>query len=373
MLNGILVAMNLRKKEMNMSISVNLPSFTIGPDAYDDIKKYAGFAGEKVAIIGGETALEKALPRLKPAIQAAGLTITAIEWYGGEASYSNIDRLATLDQVQAADMIFAVGGGRAIDTGKTVSAKLEKPIFTFPTIASNCAPTSAVCVLYNDDHESAGSYRLHAPAVHSFADSTIIAEAPEQYIWAGIGDAISKEVEVSFSAEGRELAYNNTIGVHIVQGANQRVLKNGLAALEAAKAHQESPAIDNILFEILGTTSYTSVLVDHDYNGHFAHSFYYGVTVLPQGERHLHGEIVSYGVLIVLQLAKKYDELKVIRDFMISVGLPTSLKALEIESDEDLKTVLDKAFTLDHIQTSPFEINRQMVEDAIQEVEKLNQ
>ena len=58
---------------------------------------------------------------------------------------------------------------------------------------------------------------------------------------------------------------------------------------------------------------------------------------------------------------------------MISGGLPTSLKALEIESDEDLKTVLDKPFTLDHIQTSPFEINRQMVEDAIQEVEKLNQ
>lgn len=113
--------------------------------------------------------------------------------------------------------------------------------------------------------------------------------------------------------------------------------------------------------------------MDHDYNGHFAHSFYYGVTVLPQGERHLPGEIVSYGVLIVLQLAKEYDELKEIRDFMISVGLPTSLEALEIESDEDLKTVLDKAFTLDHIQTSPFEINRQMVEDAIQEVEKLKQ
>lgn len=97
MLNGILIAMNLRKKEMNMSISVNLPSFTIGPDTYDDIKKYAGFAGEKVAIIGGETAIEKALPRLKPAIEEAGLIITAIEWYGGEASYSNIDRLAALD------------------------------------------------------------------------------------------------------------------------------------------------------------------------------------------------------------------------------------------------------------------------------------
>jgi len=143
---------------MNMSISVNLPSFTIGPDAYDDIKKYAGFVGEKVAIIGGETALEKALPRLKPAIQAAGLSITTIEWYGGEASYSNIDRLVALDQVQAADMIFAVGGGRAIDTGKTVSAKLEKPIFTFPTIASNCAPTSA--------NQRVHTGYMHRPYIH---------------------------------------------------------------------------------------------------------------------------------------------------------------------------------------------------------------
>ena len=69
---------------MNMSISVNLPSFTIGPDAYDDIKKYAAFAGEKVAIIGGETALGKALPRLKPAIEEAGLIITAIECFGAK-------------------------------------------------------------------------------------------------------------------------------------------------------------------------------------------------------------------------------------------------------------------------------------------------
>lgn len=355
-----------------MSLSVNLPSFTIGPDAYQEIKKYTGFIGEKVAIIGGKTVLEKSLPRLQPEIEKCGLTITAIEWYGGEASYSNIEHLVSLEQVQAADMIFAIGGGRAIDTGKTVADKLDKPVFTFPTIASNCAPTSAVCVLYHDNHESAGSYRLDMPAVHSFADSTIIAQAPEKYIWAGIGDAISKEVEATFSAEGRELAYKNTLGVHIVQGTNQRIMENGLAAIEAAKAHKESLAIDNILFEILVTTSYTSVLVDHDYNGHFAHSFYYGVTVLPQGKNHLHGEIISYGVLIVLQLAKQFDQLKAIRDFMISVGLPTSLKSLSIESDEDLRIILDKAFTLDHIETSPFPIDRKMVEDAIREVEKLN-
>lgn len=355
-----------------MSITVNLPSFTIGPDAYDAIKEYASFSGKTVAIIGGQTALEKSLPRLKPAIEAANLTITTIEWYGGEASYTHIDRLSNIAQVQVADMIFAVGGGRAIDTGKTVGDKLKKPVYTFPTIASNCAPTSAVCILYHDNHESAGSYRLAAPAVHAFADSTIIAEAPERYLWAGIGDDLSKEVEATFSAEGRNLAYKNMMGVHIVQGANQRIMENGFEALEAAKAQIPSPAINNIVYEILGTTSYTSVLVDHAYNGHFAHSFYYGLTVLPQAEKHLHGEIVSYGVLIVLQLAKKYDQLNELRNFMISVGLPTSLKALSIDSNHDLKLVLDKALTMDHIETSPFKINRAMIEESIHEVEKLN-
>lgn len=355
-----------------MSLSVNLPSFTIGPDAYDEIGKYAGFAGNTVAIIGGKTALEKSLARLELAIKDAGLEITTTEWYGGEASYSNIDRLAELAEVQAADMIFAVGGGRAIDTGKTVAGKLAKPIFTFPTIASNCAPTSAVAVLYHDNHESAGSYRLDAPAVHAFADSTIIAEAPAEYIWAGIGDAISKEVEASFSAQDRELAYKNQMGVHIVQGTNDRVIQYGVEALEAAKAHQESVAIDNILLEILGTTSYTSVLVDHDYNGHFAHSFYYGVTSLPQGKDHLHGEIVSYGVLIVLELAKQFDKLQTLRNFMLEVGLPTSLKDLDITSEEDLSLVIDKALAKDHIDVSPYPISREMIEEAIQTVENMN-
>ncbi|RPA55905.1 iron-containing alcohol dehydrogenase family protein [Aerococcus agrisoli] len=355
-----------------MSLSVNLPSFTIGPDAYDEIGKYAGFAGNTVAIIGGETALAKSLDRLKPAIEKAGLTITTIEWYGGEASYGNIDRLVALEDVAKADMIFAVGGGRAIDTGKTVADNLSKPVFTFPTIASNCAPTSAVCILYYDNHESAGSYRIDAPAVHAFADTTIIAEAPEQYIWAGIGDALSKEVEASFSAQGRDLAYKNAMGVHIVQGTNERLMANGVEALAAAKKHELSPAIDNVILEILGTTSYTSVLVDHAYNGHFAHSFYYGVTVLPQGEKHLHGEIVSYGVLVVLQLAGETERLTRLRNFMIEVGLPTSLAALDITTEEDLALVLDKAMTTDHVDVSPFPIDRPMIEDAIKAVEALN-
>ena len=40
-------------------------------------------------------------------------------------------------------------------------------------------------------------YSYHkAPAIHTFINTKIIAESPEKLMWAGIGDALSKEYEV---------------------------------------------------------------------------------------------------------------------------------------------------------------------------------
>ncbi len=52
-------------------------------------------------------------------------------------------------KVIAADMLFLVGGGRAIDEGKEIATILDKPHFTFPTLAStNCAPVTEIAVFY---------------------------------------------------------------------------------------------------------------------------------------------------------------------------------------------------------------------------------
>ena len=45
--------------------------------------------------------------------------------------------------------MFAVGGGKAMDTVKVVAIELDdKPFFTIPTIASTCAATSEVAAVY---------------------------------------------------------------------------------------------------------------------------------------------------------------------------------------------------------------------------------
>lgn len=119
-----------------------------------------------------------------------------------DATYENVERLKNNKKVNEADMIFAVGGGRSIDTNKVLSDKLNKPLFTFPTIASNCAPITKISVMYNEDHTFKDYYFPKRSPLHCFINTKIISEAPTKFIWAGIGDALSKEFECTFSSKG---------------------------------------------------------------------------------------------------------------------------------------------------------------------------
>ena len=134
-----------------MANTVFLPSYSIGGDAYKEIANICAPYGTKAVVIGGKTAISKAKQALLDAIAGTDVEITDFIWYGGDSTYANINMLAQNPKFQAADMVFAVGGGRAIDTCKTLCDMKDKPVFSFPTIASNCAPVTAVCVIYDDE------------------------------------------------------------------------------------------------------------------------------------------------------------------------------------------------------------------------------
>lgn len=122
----------------------------------------------------------------------------------GEASSEAVDELEQNEIVKNADMIFCLGGGKAIDTGKLLAHRMNKPYFTFPTIASTCACNSALGIYYYPNHEFRTFFRVDRPPVHIFISTKVIAEAPAAFLWAGIGDGMSKETEVRFSARGRD-------------------------------------------------------------------------------------------------------------------------------------------------------------------------
>ena len=327
--------------------SVNLPSYTIGDGCYKEIPHVTRFYGKTAVVIGGKIAMSKAKDKILEGIKDSDVEILDFIWYGGDSTYENGNALIAMDVVKKADMIFAVGGGRACDTCKYVANEMDKPLFCFPTVASNCASVTAISVIYNPD----GSFREYyypKNANHTFIESSIIADSPEELLWAGIGDALSKECEAVFSSKEDELSHTPMMGVQLSKICTTPLVEYGKKALDDLRANKVSYELEQVALDIIISTGLVSNMVSaapkYYYNSSLAHCVYYGSTVTEGGEKHLHGEIVSLGVLCLLTFEKAYEERERIAKFNLSMGLPVCFEDIEITED-DFDAMAEKAMT----------------------------
>lgn len=325
--------------------TVNLPSYTVGEGCYSEIARKARFLGKNAVVIGGKTAMQKAKDKLLKGIQGTDVTISDFIWYGGNSTYENGDMLCAMDAVKHADIIFGVGGGRACDTAKYVADQLDKPLFSFPTIASNCAAVTAISVMYHPDG-SLRDYYFPKLADHTFIETSIIADSPEKLLWAGIGDALSKECEAVFGSSETELSHTPMMGVTLSHVCTEPLLKYGKKALQDIREKRVSPELQEVSLDIIVSTGIVSNLVTHlpeyYYNSCLAHCFYNGFTLTAAGERHLHGEVVAFGSMVQLKYAGNQALFERVAEFNLSIGLPVCLADVEV-TDQDLETIADRA------------------------------
>lgn len=356
---------------MSQSYSLYLPSYTIGPDCYKEIPAVVKRYGKKIVLVGGKTALSVATEAIKEGIAGSDLEIIGSEWFGGDATYENVAMLMEKEVVQKADMIFGVGGGRAADCCKVLADKMGKPLFNFPTLASNCASSTALCVMYKPDGSMAGYYYRPRCCDHVFINTKIIAESPVELFWAGIGDAMSKEFEVKLATRGVNLFHTPLLGQAIACACANPLLQYGKQALEDCRNNVESKAISETALDIIITTGMVSNLViggtDYYYNASLAHCFYNAYTKLPQAHKHLHGEVVSFGVLVLLTCDEDPDRDKIAK-FHKELGLPVTLAEIEV-SPEDIEVILDDCpHHLDWSKT-PYEVSRERFKKAIYDMD----
>lgn len=350
-----------------------LPAWTVGPDAYKNVYNVVRFFGKSAAVIGGKTALEKGYAKLAEALEGTGFELSEPIVYGENATYENVDRLAAMDAVKNADVIFGMGGGRAVDTCKAVADKVDKPLFTFPTISSNCAPVTALGVFYNLDDTFKSYYYATRCPMHTFIDTQIIAEAPAKLLWAGIGDALSKECEIELCSRDRELVHTPLMGRTIAGCCTDPLVKYGKAALEECEANIAGDALTQCALCIIVSTglaaNFTTTENDYYYNSSLAHAVYYGATMVPaSGKNHLHGEIVSFGVLTLLTYDKNFERRDEILAFNHSVGLPITLADIEI-TEADLDAVADKAETTVEWTSSKYTFTKESFKQAMRDVD----
>ena len=354
--------------------NITFTGYSIGSglDTFTKLGECCEIYGKKVVVIGGERAMAALRDVLDEAIKSTNLEILAYEWFGGVASYENGERLLTLDTVKNADMIFAAGGGKAIDCSKYVAMKLAKPLFTFPTIAATCAATTAIAAMYHPNGVMKDVFIGPRPAIHCFINLEILANAPQIYLWAGIGDTLAKYTEVPFCARGMNLSNNDALGTVMSEMSGTPLIKYGAGALDSVKNKKTSFELEQVALAVIVTTGMISYLIDVNLNSGMAHAIFYGMTSLSQiEERHLHGEVVSYGVLCMLIMDGQMEKLKEIYDFMKSVNLPTKLADIEV-SVEELDITLDSAVTKYDIEVGPYKITKEMMYKAIMDLEEYN-
>lgn len=347
-----------------------LPSYTVGEEAYKEVKNICEKYGRKVVFIGGKIALEKASNLVRKELENSNFEILDELWFGGEASYENAEKLKANKAVQEADMVFAFGGGKCCDTCKVVTGDLKKPLFTFPTIAATCASITKVAAIYFPNGTFKEVYFKETPPEHVFINTKIIAEAPVKYLWAGIGDTLAKGYEPEFCSRNKEISFSDNFGVTMSKLCKESLIQYGEKALKDCEKNLVSVELEKTILTIIVTTGIVSNYLEMCYNSGVAHAVCYGFsTVKSVEEKHLHGELVSYGVLVLLAMDNKYEEIKKLLPLYRNINLPTTYKKFNLELNE-MDGVFDKASSVKDIEVSAYEVTREMIYKAVLDLEK---
>lgn len=355
------------------SYSVYFANYSIGTDVYEQVPEVCEPFGSRILLIGGEKALGAAQKLLKDAIAGSKLEIVDTVLFGEDCTYAGINRFAEHARACKADMVFGMGGGKALDTAKGAAYRAGLPVFTFPTIAATCAATTALSVVYGEDGNFDSFYFYERPARHCFINMEVLAAAPAEYLRAGMGDTIGKYFECHFSARGDQLSHSSAMGREISNLCYGPLLEHGAQALRDCKEGKTSYALEQAVLAVIVSTGMVSLMVLDDYNCAIAHSVYYGLVLLPGFEEHyLHGDVVAYGVLVQLAVDGQKEELLRLREFLTELGIYTTLRQMHVKLDRvELKEVLREIVTGPDMEHIPYKVTEDMIFRAMEEVEAI--
>lgn len=353
---------------------VHLPNYSIGDSIYDKIGPICESYGRTVLVIGGRKALAAAYDKIAHYVGQTRLQIIGKEIYGEDCTYAAVEKLRQLPVYRQADMVFGVGGGKALDTVKCLCIPDDKPVFAFPTIASNCSACTSVSIMYREDGSFLKPHFFVRPVMHTFIDTEIIAKAPSRYMWAGIGDTYAKYYEATISSRGERLEHFTALGVAVSAMCRDPLIDYGRQALEDHKKGLCTYDVEQVVLAIVVTTGIASIFLTKDftpdYNSGLAHAVFYAMTAYPViEERHLHGEVVGFGVLLALLVDHQYEEFEKIYRLNRSVGLPVSLEEIEI-TESQWQECMDRIPGMSDIAHYPYRVTKEMLAQAMQQLEE---
>ncbi len=356
---------------------ITLPRFCFGRGIYARFPALCRPLGDTFAVIGGVTAMEKGLPALTSVLENSGMTMLAALPFGGACTQQAMNRLAAAIAPLSPAFLVGMGGGKAIDTAKGVAHLLGIPLVSMPTLVSNCAPITALSVVYKDEGPFDRFLFYDAPPALTLVDLAIAAAAPARYFRAGMGDTLAKHLEATFSARNDELGttldHMSSIGLALSTTCYDPILKYGRAALDEVERGEAGPAMEICARSIIVSAGLVSLMANDDYNCALAHAICYGLQLFPHVEdAFLPGDLVAYGALVQLVLDNQVEKARALRGFLMSLGTPVTLAEMDVPLErEALHATLIEATAGPDMAHIPYAVTPDMVYDAMLRVETL--
>ena len=322
---------------------------------------YAKNYGKKALVLVTASGHKRLGTTLEDAFQGSGCELV-LDYFNGECSKTEINRLIEVMKKNDCDMIIGVGGGKILDTAKAVAYYEKVPVLICPTIASTDAPCSALSVIYTD----AGVFEeyLFLPANPNMVlmDTEVIAKSPVRLTVSGMGDALATyfEARACKNSGAATCAGGKVTGAAIALArlCFDTLMEEGVKAKLALEAEACTEAVEKV---IEANTLLSGIAG--------AHAIHNGFTVLEECHHMYHGEKVAFGTITQLVLENiPADELEDIIDWCIELGLPVTLKELGIENPtkEKLMAVAEAACAEnDTLHNMPFEVTPESVYAAI--------
>lgn len=316
-----------------MMITTKAPrEYISGIDILGKVGERLSAIAHRAMIIGGKTALARVGEELLSGLDRQKIRHTTAVLTG----YPTLEAgeiFSEKAKESGSDAIIGIGGGRAMDAAKAAGFFSGIPVVTVPTIAATCAAYAGCSILYDDQGVFLETLNLERSPDLIFADYAVLAKAPVRYLRAGIADTLAKWYEFEPTLRRHADLYLR-LRVKDAELAREILWEKAGPAVDAAIRHEPSREFSDVADAVLFLAGVAGSVKGDLFYGGFAHPFYNCLSRIPETRGGLHGEKVSFGLVVEAVLEGRTDaEKKGLVRLLAALKQPLTLEALGIRTD----------------------------------------
>lgn len=254
----------------------------------------------------GERAIDAARPYLPEAFHPAEAKRLLFTGHCSETDVAQLAKESGGDR----NVMIGVGGGTLLDIAKALARRPDLPFVGIPIIAVTCAVWTPFSVWYNDVGQALHFEIFVDANFLVLVEPEIVPNAPEEYLLAGIGDALAKWYEaIVLVPQPETLSLTVRLGIQAAQIIRNTLLENSEQALADKQQGTLNRTFCSVVDAIIAGGGMVGGLGKRYTHVAVAHSIRNGLTVLPQTKKFLHGTKVAYGILVQSVLLGQGDVL----------------------------------------------------------------